>query len=394
MNSSSKQASTPATGLDASAAEPSCIREADQDSLQARVERLACALDLSDDAVFLIDRASMTYLDVNQGACRLLGFTREELMKQRPDQMSPSLVDLGELGRLYDEVIAEAPKMQTSELLVRQAGGGICICEVRRKAIQQAGQWVIVATMRDITERKEQKDRTELLATALTRSDQELEQLAYIMSHDLSAPLRTVASYTQLLERRYSQQFDKDARDFMAYIVGGTQRMKALMNDLLLYVRAGRHDIVMRPVALDRALDDALANLAPAIRSSNATVQREPLPTIHGDATGMVLVFQNLIGNALMFQADGAAPLVKVSAREEGTEWVVEFEDNGIGIEPRYFQRIFVIFQKLHPRDRYEGTGIGLAICKKVVERHGGRISVSSELGRGTIFAIHFPKLR
>ena len=395
MNSPRNERSESATGV-----EPS--RElAERLQAQARMERFACALDLSDDAVFLIDRASMTYLEVNLGACALLGVTREELMKRRPNETSPSLGDLDDLGKLYDQVIAQAPVTQTAELQVRQADGRTCICEVRRKAIQQAGQWVIVATLRDITERKnatarmlEAEEEIRSRLAELTRANQELEQLAYITSHDLSEPLRTVASYTQLLERRYAHQLDKDGRDFMAYIVGGAERMKAMMDDLLVYSRTVRREFARQPVPLDRALDAALASLALVIRSANATVEREPLPTILGDAAGMTQVFQNLIGNALRFRAEGVAPHVRVRAREEGEAWVVELQDNGIGIEPQYFQRIFMIFQRLHPRDRFEGTGMGLAICKKVVERHGGRITVSSELGRGATFAVHLPKLR
>jgi PAS domain S-box-containing protein len=395
MNSPRNERSEPAMGLDPSRELAERLQE------QARMERFACALDLSDDAVFLIDRASMTYLEVNQGACALLGVTREELMKRRPNETSPSLGDLDDLGKLYDQVIAQAPVTQTAELLVRQADGRICICEVRRKAILQAGQWVIVATLRDITERKkaaarmlEAEEEIRSRLAELTRSNQELEQLAYITSHDLSEPLRTVASYTHLLERRYAHQLDKDAREFMAYIVGGAERMKAMMDDLLVYSRTVRREFAKQPVLLDRALDDALANLALVIRSANATVKREPLPTIVGDETGMTQVFQNLIANALRFRTEGVALHVSVRAREEGEAWVVEVQDNGIGIEPQFFQRIFMIFQKLHSRDRFEGTGMGLAICKKVVERHGGRISVASELGRGATFAVHLPKHR
>lgn len=395
MSSRRHPPSKPAAGLDASRDAAERLRE------QARMERFASALDLSDDAVFLIDRASMTYLEVNQGACRLLGLTREELIKRRPNETSLSLGSLDDLGKLYDGVIAQAPLTQTSELVVQQSNGCTCICEVRRKAIQQAGQWVIVATLRDITDRKtamarmlEAEEEIRSKVAELTRSNQELEQFAYITSHDLSEPLRTVASYTQLLERRYSHQFDSDARDFMAYIVGGVQRMKALMDALLLYSRIGRRELAKQAVPLDRALDDALARLAPVVQSSNATVHREPLPAVLGDRAELSQVFQNLVGNALRYRTEGVAPLVSVSARDGGAEWIIEVQDNGIGIEPQYFQRIFMIFQKLHPRDHSEGTGIGLAICKRVVERHGGRISVASAPGRGATFAVHLPKLR
>ncbi|VTU27044.1 Phytochrome-like protein cph1 [Variovorax sp. PBS-H4] len=394
MSSRRHPLTTRAPGLDTSRDAAERLRE------QARMERFASALDLSDDAVFLIDRASMTYLEVNQGACRLLGVTQEELIRRRPNETSPALGDLDDLGKLYDAVIAQAPRTQTSELVVHPSNGLPCICEVRRKAIQQAGRWVIVATLRDITEHKramarmlEAEEEIRSKVVELTRSNQELEQFAYITSHDLSEPLRAVASYTQLLERRYSHQFDSDARDFMAFIVEGAQRMRAMMDALLVYSRAGRREMARRPVALDRTLDDVLEHLAPVIQRSGATVEREPLPSILGDAVAMAQVFQNLIGNALAFHAEGRAPHVKVCARDEGAEWVVEVQDNGIGIEPQYFQRIFLIFQKLHARDRSEGAGIGLAVCKKVVERHGGRISVASELGRGTTFAICLPKL-
>jgi two-component system, chemotaxis family, sensor kinase Cph1 len=166
------------------------------------------------------------------------------------------------------------------------------------------------------------------------------------------------------------------------------------MDALLLYSKIGRRELAKQAVPLDLALDDALANLAPVIQGANATVHREPLPTILGDRAGMAQVFQNLVGNALRYRTEGVAPLVSVSARDEGEAWTIEVQDNGIGIEPRYFQRIFMIFQTLHPRDHSEGTGIGLAICKKVVERHGGRISVASAPGQGATFAIHLPKLR
>ncbi|MDR6536915.1 ATP-binding protein [Variovorax soli] len=366
----------------------------------------ASALDLNDDAVFLIDRASMKHLEVNQAACSLLGLSREALMARRPNETSRSLGDLEHLGSLYDQVIAQSPGARTAEWVVERAEGRTCVCEVRHRAIRQADRWVIVTMLRDITERQQAAARIELLeaalrkaeeeirfkATALARADEELKQFAYITSHDLTEPLRTIASYTRLLERRHAPQLDEDAREFMAYIVEGVQRMKAMMDDLLAFSRAGWREVPMHALPLDLAVDNALASLAPVIQRSHATVEREPLPTILGDAVAMTQVFQHLIGNALTFQAEGTAPHVKVAARDEGAEWVVEVRDNGIGIEPQYFKRIFMIFQKLHPRDRSEGTGIGLAICKKVVERHGGRITVVSELGRGATVEVHLPK--
>ena len=296
------------------------------------------------------------------------------------------------MAPVFDEVIRQAPAMQKTERDVRHESGTTVPCEVRRQALVSEGRWIIVSNHRDISERRRAEEDIRQKVAELMRSNQELEQFAYVTSHDLSEPLRMVASYTQLLERRYSDQFDQDAREFMGYIVGGAQRMKQLIDDLLLYSRAGRTNVQMKSLALDRALDDALANLAHAIGTSGAVDRALAAAADRRGQVGMMQVFQNLIGNAIKFRAGNTVPVVRVQAEDVGTEWLVSISDNGIGIAPEYFQRIFVIFQRLHGRSRYEGTGIGLSICKKVVERHGGRIEVVSEPGQGTTFRIHLPK--
>lgn len=382
MKSRRRQRPVPTTAFDASAA-------------KARIELLATALNLSSDFVLLVDRVSMRCLDANEEWLRMRGIRRDQMLFAPPWTLGGPWNEKAPLEDLYDRVIAAAPEpLRTTEERYHAAMKRRIHCDIQRQAIRAEGRWVICITGRDITQRLKAEQEIRSKVEALARSNQELEQFAYIASHDLSEPLRTVASYAQLLERRYSHQFDKDARDFMAYIVGGVQRMKALMDGLLLYSRAGRPDVALHPIQLDQALDHALTKLALAVQNSNAVVEREPLPSILGDTTGMTQVFENLIGNALSFQAEGKVPHVKVSARDEGAAWVVEVQDDGIGIEARYFPRIFMIFQNLHSRDRSRGAGIGLAICKKVVERHGGRMSVSSEPGRGTTFAVHLPKLR
>ena len=352
---------------------------------QAHIERLASAIEMSEDAIAITDRESMTYLYVNPAMSRLVGVPREQLVGVRRPQLEA-------MAPVFDEVIRQAPAMQKTERDVRHESGTSVPCEVRRQALVSEDRWIVVSNHRDISERRRAEEDIRQKVVELMRSNQELEQFAYVTSHDLSEPLRMVASYTQLLERRYSDQFDQDAREFMGYIVGGAQRMKQLIDDLLLYSRAGRLNVQMKPLALDRALDDALANLAHAISTSGAVIERSPLPRIVADKSGMVQVFQNLIGNAIKFRAENTVPVVRVQAEDAGTEWLVSVSDNGIGIAPEYFQRIFVIFQRLHARTRYEGTGIGLSICKKVVERHGGRIEVASEPGQGTTFRIHLPK--
>ena len=224
----------------------------------------------------------------------------------------------------------------------------------------------------------------------LDRSNQELEQFAYVASHDLQEPLRMVSSYTQLLARRYQGRLDTNADEFIAYAVDGANRMQRLINDLLAYSRVGTRGKEFKPTDCTAVFDQALANLKVTIEESSAVVARGPLPTVMADKLQIGQLLQNLIGNALKYQGD-EPPRVHVTAEQKGTEWVFSVRDNGIGIDPQYAERIFVIFQRLHNREEYPGTGIGLAICKKIVERHGGRIWVESQLGSGATFSFTIP---
>ncbi|GLU47657.1 sensor histidine kinase [Nocardiopsis ansamitocini] len=231
----------------------------------------------------------------------------------------------------------------------------------------------------------EQSELLERQTEELRRSNLELEQFAYVASHDLQEPLRKVASFCQLLQRRYQGQLDERADSYIDFAVEGAKRMQTLINDLLAFSRVGRTKN-FTTVDLDTALADALRSLDSALEEAEAVVTGDPLPTIHGDRTLLTQVFFNLIGNAVKFRGD-EPPQVHISARQEGAEWVFCCADNGIGIEPQYAERIFVIFQRLHTRDKYGGTGIGLAMCKKIVEFHGGRIWLNpdpDEEGSGT----------
>ena len=233
----------------------------------------------------------------------------------------------------------------------------------------------------------------ELARTAdeLERSNRELEQFAYVASHDLQEPLRMVSSFVQLLARRYEGQLDADADEFVAYAVDGASRMRQLIEDLLAFSRVGTRAQPLEPTDVEAVVAEALANLAARIAESGAEITHDPLPTVLADRNQLVQVFQNLVSNAIRFRGD-ASPRAHIWAEEREDEWEIAVRDNGIGLEPRHAERIFEIFKRLHTREEYPGTGIGLAICKKTIERHGGRIWVESQPGQGATFRFTLPK--
>ncbi len=250
---------------------------------------------------------------------------------------------------------------------------------------------------RDVTRRKlaqaalrEAHDELERKAHELARSNEELQQFAYVASHDLQEPLRMISSYTQLLERRYRDKLDADANEFMDFIVDGAARMKQLIEDLLAYSRVGTRGRAFQAADSKAVLAKAVANLWGAVESSGARITHDALPAVVADPSQLVQLFQNLIGNAIKFRGQHA-PAVHVSAEQTDEGWKFSVKDEGIGIDPQYFERIFLMFQRLHSKAEYPGTGIGLAICKKIVDRHGGRIWVESQPGKGSAFFFTLP---
>jgi signal transduction histidine kinase len=225
----------------------------------------------------------------------------------------------------------------------------------------------------------------------LARSNANLEQFAYVASHDLSEPLRKVTNFSQLLERQYADQLDDRARQYIHYMVDGAKRMQALINDLLDFSRVGRSTEHFVPVDLDRALDRAVANLEEQVAESGARIERGPLPTVPGDLSLLTALLQNLVGNAVKYHSPERPPQVRVSAERQGGAWVVTVDDNGIGIDQQYADRIFAIFQRLHLRDQYAGTGIGLALCRRIVEFHGGRLWLAEKTEPGARFRFTLP---
>jgi PAS domain S-box-containing protein len=248
----------------------------------------------------------------------------------------------------------------------------------------------VLGIYEDITERKEMEAQLQQTLEDLRRSNTELEQFAYVASHDLQEPLRVVTSYLQLLVRRYRDRLDGDAVEFIDYAVDGAARMKRLIEDLLAYSRVGTRGGEFAPTDCAEVLGHVLNSLQLMIEEAGALVTHDPLPTVMADASQLEQLFQNLIGNAVKFRRP-APPRVHVSAERRANEWLFAVRDNGIGIEPQHRERIFAVFQRLHAREHYTGTGIGLAICKRVVERHGGNIWVESQPGQGATFFFTLP---
>jgi signal transduction histidine kinase len=225
----------------------------------------------------------------------------------------------------------------------------------------------------------------------LQRSNEELERFAFVASHDLQEPLRMVSSFTQLLERRYKDQLDAEALEYIKFAVEGAQRMHLLINDLLAYSRVTSKTDEFEDVNLEKVLDEVLFNLEIQIEKNNVVITRDTLPKLHVDYSQMVQVFQNLIGNSIKYKSD-KTPKIHISVLNSSDNWLFGVKDNGIGIKPKYFNQIFHIFRRLHAQYEYEGTGIGLAITQRIIEKHGGKIWVESELGKGSTFYFNIPK--
>jgi light-regulated signal transduction histidine kinase (bacteriophytochrome) len=282
----------------------------------------------------------------------------------------------------------------TSVYRVKLPSGVIKHVEMSVSNLKEAAGNIIgfVASIRDITERIRMERDLRKALDDLQRSNKDLEQFVYVASHDMQEPLRMISSYTQLLGKRYKGKLDSDADEFIGFAVDGASRMQKMINDLLIFSRVTPRGKDFEPVDLEKVLSDAIDNLKIAIEENKATITHDPLPKVMADEPQMVRLLQNIIGNAIKFHGQ-EPPIIHVGAKEEMEEWAISVKDNGIGIDKKFFDHLFIVFQRLHTRDQYPGTGIGLAVCKKTVERHGGRIWVESEgEGKGSAFTFTLPK--
>jgi PAS domain S-box-containing protein len=355
-----------------------------------RLRQQAQLLDLTQDAIF-VRRFDDQILFWNHGAERLYGWTKEEALAGTSYSLLKTafLIPFAEIqAQLLGSGFWEGELIHTGK-------DGRCLTVASRWALRRdetGNPTGILETNNDITERKQTEEDLAEKSRELERSNAELSQFAYVASHDLQEPLRMVSSYVQLLARRYQGQLGAEADEFIRYAVDGVVRMHALIQDLLAYSRVNTKVKSFEPVNVREPLGRALANLEGAIEESGASVKYDGLPTVPCDASQLTQLFQNLVGNAIKYRGE-EPPHISVEANANGKEWIFSVQDNGIGIDPQYYDRIFTIFQRLHTRQEYPGTGIGLAICKKIVERHGGRIWVESQPGSGSAFYFTMAKV-
>jgi len=341
------------------------------------------AFHASPSGLLMVDRDGKI-VRVNREIERLFGYTREELLGQPIERLVPERMRDGHpalRGGYFGNPQAWAMGAGR-DLLGRRKDGREVPVEIGLNPLE-GDEGFVLASVVDITERKRAEEE-------LRRSNEELERFAYVASHDLQEPLRMVESYVQLLSKRYKGKLDADADEFVGFALDGALRMQRLIEDLLAFSRVGTRDAALVPTDVNDVVDRALRSLRLRIEETGASVTRDVLPTVSADAGQLEQVFLNLIGNALKFRR-AEPPHVHVAAQEKDGRWTFSVRDNGIGIDPQDFDRIFVIFKRLHDRSEYPGTGIGLAICKKIVEHHGGRIWVESKPGRGSTFYFTLP---
>jgi PAS domain S-box-containing protein len=363
------------------------VRRAAAKHLAQMEGRYRGLLEAAPDAMVVVNQGGEIVL-LNVQAEKQFGYSRDELVGQKVKNIIPE--------GFAERLVADALR-SVEDALAQQIGTGIELIALRKNGsefpieimlspLESAEGILVTAAVRDITARRQAEANLLNKVEELNRSNEELGQFAYIASHDLQEPLRMVASYTQLLSRRYKGKLDSDADEFIAFAVDGASRMQRLIQDLLAYSRVGTKGRDLVEISSEEALGQALINLRVAIEDKGALVTHDPLPDVVADDMQLIQLFQNLIGNAIKYQSSGIPKVHISAARNGGKRWTFSVKDNGLGIDPQYFEKIFGMFQRLHKREEFAGTGIGLAICKKIVERHGGIISVESQPGQGSTF--------
>lgn len=354
---------------------------------QKPIERLGQVLfDSAPDAQLIVS-ADGTITLVNNMAETLFGYFRDELIGAKVEILIPEAARARHVSsrEAYNQHPNTRPMGLLTELSAVRRDGKTVPVEISLSPAYIDQQLSIIVSIRDATERKQKERLLQRQAEDLARSNKELERFAYVASHDLQEPLRMVSSYVQLLGRRYKGKLDADADEFINYAVDGANRMQALINDLLDYARIGRSEVKYKLVNVEDVLCTALTNLQSQIEESHAIIEYSSLPKLNGLPIELTQLFQNLLSNAIKYRSDERLK-IDISCCDEGGYWRFSVADNGIGIEPKHHEKIFEVFRRLHAKDDYPGTGIGLAVCKKIAELHEGRIWVESVLGQGSVF--------
>ena len=354
-----------------------------------RQARHAAIVEFSQDAIIGKDLNGIV-TSWNAGAERLFGYTRDEMTGKEISLLTPP--DRGQEQMEIMENIRRGAPVEYFETRCLTKNGELIDVSATVSPLRDSSGTVTGASRvaRDISKRKRAEAELARRTEELGRSNRDLEQFAYVASHDLNEPLRAVSGSLDLLNRRYAGKLDEKAAEYIAHALSGAERMQKLIADLLEFSRVGSQSGDFRRMSAQSALDNAMDNLRSAIRETHALITADPLPKLNADSSQMAMLFQNLLGNAIKFRGANP-PRIHVSARREPSRWVLSVRDTGLGIAPKYFDRIFDIFQRLHTRKEYPGTGIGLAICKRIMERHGGRIWVESVPGERTTFYCAFP---
>lgn len=340
--------------------------------------------ELREYAMFMMDPQGIL-ISWNEGVERLIGYSEEEWIGRHASIIFTPAEKAAEVCSAEMRMTEERGSV-TDIRWHRHKDGSEFFANGSMSAVRDGSGALIgfAKIISDETARKQLQD-------ALTESNTALEQFAYVASHDLQEPLRTMRAYSELLAKKYHGKLDAEADMFLNFLLSASSRMSDLVHDLLAYARLTTEEERPSSVALDEDLEAALTHLEQAIRESGASVTHDPMPTLQVDRGQMVRLFQNLVGNALKYRKADQAPLVHISAEQKGAEWVVSVRDNGIGFDPEDASVIFEPFKRLHSAEEYPGTGVGLAICRRIVQAHGGRIWAESKPGEGTTFCFTLP---